>query len=425
MPRSSHPRSPRTGSRPKGGVRLRHLIAGGAVLALALTGCSGADSGKTTLTFMTWDTPEVMAPVIEAFEAENPDIQVEVSHAPPVAEYISTLQNRLLAGTAADVFVMGSENKTNLIDGKLILDLTDEPYMDAIAPLNKTVRGKEGRVYGLSVSSWSTGLAYDAALLASLGYDEFPTQWDDFVQLLRDLKETGVTPYLEPWSAVPDSISSSVGAANAKSGVSDVEAFDGDSTFAENWAEPLERWSELFDEGLISRDVVGINGDQVLEEFVTGRAAIIPMGPWNVTKVPEMNPDLDWAIAGFPQPDGEPWFAGNASPGWSINAKAKEPEAAHEFLAFLASPEGLEIYQKQNNAMTTTSNFTPVIDEHLSENLLALQEGRVYLPMAAWPRYQDALNVELIAQLQLMAQGQLTPEEVGAALDAKIAQLGG
>ena len=81
--------------------------------------------------------------------------------------------------------------------------------------------------------------------------------------------------------------------------------------------------------------------------------------------------------------------------------------------------------QGTRRAMTTTTNFQPDIDEHLATNLTALEEGRVYLPMAAWPRYQDALNLELIAQLQLMVQGQKTPAEVGAALDAKIAQLGG
>lgn len=407
--------------------RILTTLVGGVVAALALGGCSaaGGGDGKTTLTFMTWDAPDTIAPVVEAFEKENPDITVDVSHAPPVAEYISTLQNRLLAGTAADVFVMGSENKTNLIDGKLVLDITDEPYMDVVAPLNKKIRGADGRTYGLSISSWSTGLAYDAELLASLGYTEFPTEWDDFVQLLTDLKATGVTPYLEPWTQLPDSIASSVGASNAANGVSDLDAFDGKGTFEENWEEPLSRWNELFEQGLIARDVVGVNPDQVLEEFVTGRAAMIPMGPWNVTKVPELNPDLDWKIAGFPQPDGDPWFSGNASPGWVINAKAKQPEAAQTFLAFLASPTGVEAFQKATNSMTTTTNYEPTIDEHLAPNLLALQEDRVYLPQAAWPRYQDALNVEMVAQLQLMAQGQLSPAEVGAALDAKIAQLGG
>ncbi|WKK72610.1 extracellular solute-binding protein [Rathayibacter oskolensis] len=115
---------------------------------------------------------------------------------------------------------------------------------------------------------------------------------------------------------------------------------------------------------------------------------------------------------------------GQRLPGWVINAKAKEPEAAQAFLGFLASPEGVEAFQQATNSMTTTTNYEPVIDEHLAPNLLALQEGRVYLPQAAWPRYQDALNVEMVAQLQLMAQGQLTPAEVGAALDAKVAQLG-
>lgn len=109
--------------------RLRTALLGGVALALVLSGCSasGGGDGRTTLTFMTWDNPETMEPVVAAFEEANPDIRVEVSHAPPVAEYISTLQNRLLAGTAADVFVMGSENKTNLIDGELVMDISTSP----------------------------------------------------------------------------------------------------------------------------------------------------------------------------------------------------------------------------------------------------------------------------------------------------------
>jgi len=43
----------------------------------------------------------------------------------------------------------------------------------------------------------------------------------------------------------------------------------------------------------------------------------------------------------------------------------------------------------------------------------------------SWPRYQDALYTDLVAQLQLMAQGQATPADVGAALDARLAQESG
>src|SRR5689334_18740948 len=61
-----------------------------AVTALALTvaACGGGGSGgagKDKLTFLSWSGQEVMGPVVKDFEAKHPDIDVEVSYAPPVA----------------------------------------------------------------------------------------------------------------------------------------------------------------------------------------------------------------------------------------------------------------------------------------------------------------------------------------------------
>src|SRR5450756_537116 len=81
------------------------IAAFAATAALTLTACGGGDSdggggdGATTLTLLSWEGEATMTPVVEAFEAENPDITLEVSYSPPVAEYIQTLQTRVLSGT--------------------------------------------------------------------------------------------------------------------------------------------------------------------------------------------------------------------------------------------------------------------------------------------------------------------------------------
>jgi hypothetical protein len=41
--------------------------------------------------------------------------------------------------------------------------------------------------------------------------------------------------------------------------------------------------------------------------------------------------------------------------------------------------------------------------------------------MISWQRKEDLLNVEVVAQIQRMIQGQISAEEVAAALDAKLA----
>lgn len=396
--------------------------------AVALGGCSaGPADDRTTLTFFSWSGEEVMAPVIAAFEDEHPDIRVEFSNAPPVAEYISTLQNRLGSDTAADVFVIAAENKTNLIEGGFVVDLSDEPFMDVASEFNTaTYAGPDGAAYGLSVSSWASGVMYNRDLLADNGITEFPTTWADFKEALHTLKDAGVTPFLESWQGFPTSLGSSVGLANFEQGGQvDAAIFDGDGSFEDLWTDALTPWQELFDEGLMSPDVVGLTGDQVLDEFMNGRAAMITAGPWNIATVRETAPDLDFTFAGVPQEAGEPFYTGAASPGYAINSKAKEPEAAKAFLTFLASDEGVELFQKETNDMTTTSNFEPTIDESLEQPYQALLDGKFYLPMISWPRYQDALYTELVAQIQLMAQGQASPTDVGAALDAKLAQESG
>src|SRR5215217_9171767 len=118
-----------------------------AVAALALTvsacgGGSGGGGGGDTLTFLSWSGEEVMGPVVEAFEAEHPDTHVEVSYAPPVAEYIQALQTRVLSGTAPVVYAIAAENKTNLIGGGHVVDLSGEPWMSTIPEFNKKTYGK-------------------------------------------------------------------------------------------------------------------------------------------------------------------------------------------------------------------------------------------------------------------------------------------
>ena len=107
---------------------LTALAAGGAATALA--GCStstspggGGGGDGRRVSYFSWDNQEDSQPVLDLWNEQNPDIAVDFSNAPPVAEYIAALQTRVLSGTAADVFCIAAENKTNLIDGEHILDL--------------------------------------------------------------------------------------------------------------------------------------------------------------------------------------------------------------------------------------------------------------------------------------------------------------
>jgi raffinose/stachyose/melibiose transport system substrate-binding protein len=392
--------------------------------ALTVAGCAptqGADA-DTTLSFFSWDNEETMTPIIDAFEAANPGITIEFSSAPPVLEYISTLQTRLLAGTAADVFILAAENKTNVIEGGFALDLGDETFMEPIADFNRdTYSGADG-VFGMSVASWGGGVVVNDALLEAAGYTEFPSDWDGFLELAAALKASGVEPYYDNFQEIPMMLNALVGDQYDGDASVDAAIFAGETSFEAEWTPALETLNELFTEGLVSTDVVGLGGEQLLAEFIDGRVAMLATGPWNVGAIRSGAPDMSFSFHPFPSPDGSGVLPGAASPGYAINAATENVDAAKKFLAFLSSPEGVELYNAATSAITTTANFEPVIDDSLTGIVEPVRAGDVYLAQISWPRAQDVLSAEAVARLQQMILGQQTPADVARALDAKLAE---
>lgn len=401
-------------------------ITAAAALSLGLASCAGGGDaeGVTTISFLSWTGEEQMKPILEAFGEAHPEVKVETSYSPPVAEYIQTLQTRVLSGTAPDVFLIAAENKTNLIDAGAVIDLSDEPFTEGVQEFNLDTYGRDGAQYGLSLSSWAAGYAYNREMLAEVGYDAVPETWDEFLELLEALQDAGHTPFLESVDQMPTTVSAMIGAKSSDMEPSLDEAiFSGESTFEDEWTDVLEQYNRLYAEGLVSSDVVALDGDQVRDEFANERVAIINAGPWIINAVTEANPELDFSFAPVPAIDGgKPYQAGAASPGYAINAKSDEAkqEAAKTFLTWLASPEGVELFNAETNDVTVTEAFTPEVNPIFEPMVAPIREGQLYLPMISWQRDEDVLNVEAVAQMQRMIQGQIEPEDVAAALDAKL-----
>lgn len=402
-------------------------LAAGTSLTLAVAGCgagSGGDDGTTTVSFLSWTGQEQMEPILEAFHEDHPEVNIEASYSPPVAEYIQALQTRVLSGTAPDLFVVAAENKTNLIQSGAIIDLAGEPFMDGVQEFNLDTYGSDGARYGLSLSSWAAGYAYNEDMLAEVGYDGIPETWDEFLTMLQDLKDAGYTPFLESVDQLPTTVSAMLGAQTSQMDPTmDELIFSGESTFAEQWTPILEDYNQLYTEGLVSADVVALDGDQVRDEFANERVAVINAGPWIINAVEEANPDLNWSFGQVPGRDGGmPFQAGAAAPGYAISANADEEkqEAVKTFLTWLASEEGVEMFHEATNDVTVTENFQPEVNPVFEPLVEPIREGQLYLPMISWQRDEDRLNIEVVAQIQRMIQGAIPPEQVAASLDAKL-----
>lgn len=407
-----------------GMIRAVAALAAGTML-LPLTACGGgADAGKTKLSFLSWDNEQVMKPFIDKFEEENPDIAIDFSYSPPTPEYIQTLQTRLVGNQAPDVFIITSENKADLMDNGYVMDLTDEPFMENISQANKDFVSRDGKVYGQSISSWASGIVYNKDLLKQVGVDEPPAQWDDFLDLCQKLKDAGITPYLETiadgMSRIPDAF---MGSMFAQDGT-DITALASEDpqTPGENEKKAVEAWMELYDRDLVTRDVVGMSGDDMKTQFANGQVAMICTGPWDFSTFQESG--LDWGYAPMPimEEGMESYAQGSPSPALAIYSKleGEKLDAAKKFLTFMVSDWALDQRTKNGDAITVESYTSDVAEQYQTVYEQNVQTGKYFL-MTNFYTNPDVLSTATQAETQQLVQGAISVDQWAKNIDEKMA----
>jgi raffinose/stachyose/melibiose transport system substrate-binding protein len=410
-------------------VTIGSRLVGSGRLEAGVADATSAPSG--TLTFMSWDSAEVMTPALKAFEAKYPQVSVQPSYVPPVTQYISTLEERLLAGTAPDVFIYTDEDEAELNSHHLVRDLSDQPWVKDLATANREFASTQGHLWGLSVTSWTAGPIYNVDLLHKAGYSQPPATWADFLKLSDTLKGMKVTPVYD--GAVPPPGALLVGLIGGyyqrKYGRNiDSELLTGKISFVDAWTEPLTAYSELYTQGLVSTAYLGLTGTEIDSLMAEKKLGIYASGPWDVATIRGENPSLQMLMGPVPGPAaGQGYWTGSPNVAWAVNAKAQNPDAALAFLSFMASPQGLKPYIAEQGYPCAMSNYTPTLPSALSLAAAAVRSSNYYFFATSWadvaPQIEPHLATELAADLESMIQGKLTVNGVLRALDSQLATL--
>ena len=71
----------------------------------------------------------------------------------------------------------------------------------------------------------------------------------------------------------------------------DAQVNDGKMTYVEGWSKPYRMWYDDFiQKGFVTKDMLGITGEQVVDEFTTEQVAMMIGGPWNLESFEQKNP---------------------------------------------------------------------------------------------------------------------------------------
>jgi multiple sugar transport system substrate-binding protein len=331
----------------------------GLAVALTATGCSAggsdAESGDTTVTFLTHWGPDQVAMLEEAADAfgkENPGIKVDVQSV-PFGNLLSTLRTQ---GSSAD-----GPTITGIYDlwlPELVRDgLADQAPSDVAKEVSEnwptnivSAASSDGDVYGIPNEVDLYQLNYNTALFAEAGITEPPATWDALVDSARKLTtgdQQGIG-FITGWGsgAVHPYLSllaSNGGTFLNKDGTG--SALDEDAAI-----ETAELYKTLVDEKLTDPAKSTANANTTgpyLDNFANGKTAMIIMANWWEGSLKDAMGENYANVATAPIPVGPSGTESSSiSYSWmtTVNAKASDAkrDAAWKFLNWLNGDESGE-----------------------------------------------------------------------------------
>jgi multiple sugar transport system substrate-binding protein len=344
--------------------RTRNFVTVLLVALLVVTGsmissvASAQDSVK--LTMAAWDvatTPYWQA-VIDAYEAANPNVKVELVDLAS-ADYQDTMNIRLSGGDKTDIItVKDIPGYAAMLTRNQIIPLND--YISASEVDLSQYSGAaeeltyEGSIYALPFRSdiWILYYNKDIFDAAGLAYPTNDITWGEFDALARQLTSGSGADKI--YGAHFHVWRSTVELGTVQDGLHTVIAED--YSFMAPMYDMVTKMQKdgiIMDYGELRAGNIHYSGP-----FENGQVAMLPMGSWFIgTLIAAHNAgnfDYNWGVATYPHPDGVPagTTAGTLT-SLAINAKSDNKDAAWDFIKFYSGEEGAK-------ALAATGNLPAV-----------------------------------------------------------------
>ncbi|SFL45793.1 carbohydrate ABC transporter substrate-binding protein, CUT1 family (TC 3.A.1.1.-) [Gracilibacillus orientalis] len=360
--------------------------------------------------------------VVEKFDEEHPKIDLQVDTTPN-ADYRTRLNTQAAGGQLPDVFQVwpGAELEP-LVDGGVLQPINDivSHWTEETGLLDEEDFedfSVEGDTYAVPANTNPTNMVfYDKDMLADAGYDEFPETYDEFLQLIDDLKGNDITPIAlgnsDAWVLQSVYISTIADRFTGNDFLEDVA--NGERAFTDSdFVQSLEVIDELVKKEAFNEDLNTIDSTQMVDYFLQGRTAMVIDGNWGISSILENKPeDKNIGVSMIPLND-KKTISTVAGTGVAINSEleGEKLEAAHTFLQYVYDQELWEELIKvgrpiiANVEVPDDAELNPLTEEMLE--VIAESEPAPVYDATLTP----AVNDQLENELQSITVGGSTPEE--------------
>lgn len=375
---------------------MKKLIALLLVAGLLLTAafCAGSRerdepaSDKVTLRMSYWNSEDTVSALLAYLEKAVPEVEIEYQFIDN-DNYNTVVDIQLSAGEGPDIIC---ESPASALK---------HAKLGYLQPLNRlgsrystagvSVYSYNNNIYALPGISWFEGIYFNKELFEKNNI-ALPKTFDEYLTVCEKFQSMGIKPLaagLMSWEPMLKNSLAFVSAEyfSTEAGSSfNADYREGKVRMNGTLNQYIKKWSEMIEKGVYTKDMLGIDHAQALDEFATGKAAMFCSGPWDYEAIMAKNPDLKIDMMPFQGTKASAgWLIGGPGCGFAVNAKSKNVELATRVLEALSTVEGQAALWENNQGgssyLTGASFQLPAAYNSASS---ALNAGNVYCPWNEW-----------------------------------------
>lgn len=309
---------------------------------------------KITLVYWgLWEPESVMKSLIDKYEKQNPNINIEYVQK-PFTQYEANVFTRIQQNTvdntpAPDIVRINNAWRSKFASSLAPLPssiMTPSEYSQLFYPTALAdFRDSSGNIYAIPLEIDGLALFYNKKLFNAAGYSEPPTDWDAFIEYSKKLTKASANGEISQAGAALGSsknIKHSADILNLLLLQNSVEVISSDNKTVTLTSPRAITALEFYTDFVIEHKTWSQDLGSDLETFYSGKLAMMFAPSWRAFDIINSAPNIEFGIAPVPQlPGNDPvnyaMYWGDAVPKTSPNQ-----EEAWKFIKYMSQPEQMK-----------------------------------------------------------------------------------
>ncbi len=307
-----------------------------------------------TLTYLVDDsqnTRDTTQALVDAYTKLHPNVTINIETRPGGTDGDNIVKTRLASGDMDDLFFYNSGSLLQALHPTdTLVDISKEPFMANVVESFLPTVSQDGQVFGVPTgTALGGGILYNKTVYNKLGLS-IPKTWADFEANNEKIKAAGIAPVMQTYG---DTWTSQLFVLADYCNVQQA-----DSTFAADYTANKAKYASIpaamagfnylqegNQKGWYQKDFATTKFEQGLKLLADGEVAQYPMLSFALSTIATNWPDKVNDIGFFGQPGTD--ASKNCATIWMpagtyIPKTSKHIAEAKDFLAFIASPTGVD-----------------------------------------------------------------------------------